>query len=228
MRASLATGSRTSREELKMIRSRRNHFIKLTTGILVSWFLFAVDCSWLGLFDNPQRPPLLIGLAAVVPVLLFLAWYLRSRELRQFLLDVDLRLLTLVQTGRVAGILFVLLHARGLLPGIFALPAGWGDIAVGATAPFVAWTITAVDDFRKEVFIWWNTLGMADLVLAVTLGILSSGAFPAFETGASTTELMGRLPLSLVPTFFVPVYFIVHIISLSRVLSLHPATTQSA
>ena len=28
---------------------------------------------------------------------------------------------------------------EGRMPGAFALPAGWGDILIGASAPFVAW-----------------------------------------------------------------------------------------
>ncbi len=211
-----------------MTQTNQSRFTTVITAVLVSWFLLALSASWFGVFSDPQRPPLLLGAAAVVPVLIFAAWYVRSEALRRFIVEIALRALTMLQTGRVAGVLFVMLYLRGLLPGVFALPAGWGDIAIGATAPLAAWFVTAQRDFRREVFVWWNVLGILDLVVAVTLGVLASPAFSAGATGPVTTELMAQFPLSLVPTFFVPLYLILHIISLGRVHSLHSATTQLA
>jgi hypothetical protein len=49
----------------------------------------------------------------------------------------DLRLLTALQGGRVIGFVFLALYAHGLLPGLFAWPAGLGDVLVGGAAPFV-------------------------------------------------------------------------------------------
>jgi hypothetical protein len=49
--------------------------------------------------------------------------------------------------------------------------------------------------------------------MAVGLGVLSSRGLP----GAVTTEIMGQFPLSLIPTFIVPLLFICHLISLIRV-----------
>ena len=40
----------------------------LTLVVLAVWFLFALGGSLLGLFDSGPRPPLLLGLAAAVPV----------------------------------------------------------------------------------------------------------------------------------------------------------------
>jgi hypothetical protein len=42
-------------------------------------------------------------------------------------------------------------------------------------------------------------------------------------TGDVTTRLMGLFPLSLIPTFFVPLLFICHLISLRRVRAAWPA-----
>ena len=58
---------------------------------------------------------------------------------------------------------------------------------------------------------------MLDLVLAVTLGVLASGTPVGMLAGDATTRPMGQFPLSLIPTFFVPLLFILHLISLSRI-----------
>ncbi len=42
-----------------------------------------------------------------------------------FVLSADLRLLTAIQAWRAGGPGFLALYAHGLLPGLFAVPAGW-------------------------------------------------------------------------------------------------------
>ena len=116
-----------------------NSIRNLTLAILVVWFLLAVAGSLLGVFDSEPRPPLPLGLAAVIPVALFAVCYLTSARFQELVWSLDLQLLTLAQTWRVGGIVFLVLYQHGALPGVFAIPAGWGDIAIGITAPIVAW-----------------------------------------------------------------------------------------
>jgi hypothetical protein len=182
-------------------------------AVVPLWFLLALAGSVLGVFDSRQGPPILVGAAAILPVAASVIWYRRSSAFRQLVFGADLRLLTLAQAWRVAGLLFVILYYRGALPGTFALPAGWGDFAIGITAPLVAWSITTRKKFPKRTFVAWNVIGLLDLVMAVSLGVLASRGLP----GEVTTELMGRFPLSLAPTFFVPLLVIFHLISLIRV-----------
>jgi len=189
----------------------------LTVAIISLWFLLALGGSLLGVFDSKQRPPIPLGAAAILPVVAYAICYLRSTEFRQFVLAANLRVLTLAQTWRVGGVVFLILHHQGLLPGVFALPAGWGDIAIGATAPLVAWAISSKKRFPKEIFVSWNVLGMLDLMMAVTLGILASASPLGILAGEITTQVMGTFPLSLIPTFFVPLLIIFHLIALGRV-----------
>ena len=196
--------------------TRPTHGVRnLTLAVLAVWFLFALGGSLLGLFDSGPRPPLLLGLAAAVPVAAFVVCYLTSAELREFVLSLDLRGLALAQTFRVVGIVFVILYSLGALPGAFALPAGWGDFAIGITAPVVAWYWKR--PFPKRAFIVWNVLGSLDLVSAMTLGVLASASPVGILGGDVTTRLMGEFPLSLIPTFFVPLLLIFHLIALIRV-----------
>jgi len=187
----------------------------LTATVLIIWLLLAVVGSLLGVFDSTPRPPIFLGLAAVVPVALFGFGCLASARFRQFLLSLDLWTLTLVQTWRVGGVVFLLLYQQGLLPGVFALPAGWGDFVIGITAPIVAWSWRP--PYPHKTFVVWNALGLLDLVMAVTLGLLASATPVGVLAGEVTTRLMGQFPLSLIPTFFVPLLVICHLICLSRV-----------
>jgi hypothetical protein len=186
-------------------------YTKLTRGLIAAWFVFALVASALHLYRNaPNRPPLPLGLGVAVPVVAFLAWYTISPRFREFTLSLSPRALALAQTWRVGGFVFLALASYGILPWLFAIPAGVGDIAVGATAAAVA--LHRSDSRHRTSFIAWQLFGMADLVVAVSLGTLVGVIAPH---GIPTTA-MTVLPMSLIPTFGVPLFFIFHIICIAQ------------
>ena len=187
----------------------------LTAAILAVWFTGAVVLSTAGAFaGSPTQPPLGIFLAIVLPPLLFALLYRLSDRMRAFALAIDLRWLTAVQSWRVLGGMFLGLYAFGLLPGLFAWPAGLGDLAVGLAAPFVLMAILrGAPGWERRVF-WLNIAGLVDFATAIATGVLTSNsALGLLADGAPHADL-GELPLSLVPTFAVPLWTIFHIISL--------------
>jgi hypothetical protein len=137
-------------------------------------------------------------------------WFAASESFRRFTLSLNPRILTSAQAWRVVGFTFVLLEAHGILPAIFALPAGYGDMAIGMTASFVAWRFA--DPHHRNAFMLWQVLGIADLVIAVSLGTTAALISP---NGPSTVA-MTMLPLSLIPTFLVPLFVMLHIICIAQ------------
>jgi hypothetical protein len=184
---------------------------KLTASLIAAWFVFALSASALHVFQtDPSLPPLPLGLAALTPIVGFLLWFATSAGFRQFALSLSPRALTFVHSWRIAGFTFLALYAAGLLPAVFALPAGWGDIAIGATAPFAA---TKLANFsRRRAFIFWQILGILDLVTALTLGTTARLINPH---GVSTA-VMTELPMSLIPTFAVPLLIMLHVICIGQ------------
>ena len=186
-------------------------YAKLTSGLIGAWFVFTIGASASHLYvNNPNAPPLAFGLAVLTPIVLFLAWFISSAKFRQFTLSLSPRVLTLVQSWRIVGFAFLALAAFRVLPGLLALPAGWGDIAIGATAPFVALSLAAPG--HRKSFILWQLLGVTDLVTAVALGALAGVLDPH---GIAPTA-MTMLPMSLIPTFGVPLFLIFHIICIAQ------------
>lgn len=186
-------------------------YSKLTRSLIAAWFLFALAASALHLYSNaPNRPPLPLGLAVVVPVAAFLVWYAASPRFREFVLSRSLRDLTLTHSWRVGGFVFIALASYGILPWLFAIPAGLGDIAVGATASFVA--LHRADPRHRAGFILWQILGMVDLVVAVSVGTLAGVIAPHGVPMAPIT----MLPISLIPTFGVPLFLILHIMCIAQ------------
>jgi hypothetical protein len=184
---------------------------KLLAGLIGSWFVISLLTSALHAYRAaPSQPPVALGLAVVIPIVFFLVWFANSRGFRDYVLSLDARTLTFVHSWRVAGFVFLVLYSYGVLPGIFALPAGWGDIIIGATAALVAKWLA--DPEHRRSFIAWQALGILDLLLAVTLGATSS----LIDPRAVPTSPLTVLPLSLIPTFGVPLMIILHVICIAQ------------
>lgn len=182
---------------------------KLSAGLIAAWFAYALTASAFHLFKT-DGPPLALGLSVLMPLAVFATWFAASAGFRQFVLSLNPRVVTLVHSWRIAGFSFLVLYSAGLLPGLFALPAGWGDIAIGATAPAAALYLT---NFRRRgSFVLWQVLGMFDLVLAVTLGTTTRFIDPH----GVGTAVMSVLPTSLIPTFAVPLLIMLHVICIAQ------------
>lgn len=188
-----------------------SRYAKFTTGLLGLWFVFSLAAGARHLYQNaPNQPPLNLGLAVSIPILLFLVWFGGSRSFREFTLSLNPHALTMVHGWRTAGLAMVALGAYGVLPNLFALSAGYGDIAIGLTAFLVALNLTNAE--HRGSFILWQLLGMADLVNAVLMGTLAGVIDPH---GIPSTA-MTVLPMSLIPTFGVPLLLMLHIISIAQ------------
>jgi hypothetical protein len=122
----------------------------------------------------------------------------------------DLQSLIAAQTFRILGVTFIVAWLGGKLPGGFALPAGIGDIAVGLLAPFVASAVARRPERLAPAWIF-TLLGVTDLVIAVGSGVLHGGPPLGLLAGAITTDAVTRYPLSLIPTFGVPLALLLHV-----------------
>jgi hypothetical protein len=189
----------------------------IISALLVVWLSLI---SWFGAteaFVAPGGAPPLRLLAVVLgPVIVFLIAYRVSAAVREFVLMADLRFITATQAWRFGGFAFLALYTYGVLPGYFAWPAGLGDMAIGAAAPWMLVGLAREPGFAaSRKFVSWNVLGILDLIVAVTVGAVVPLLFPnvisSIPTGAMT-----RLPLVLIPGFFVPGYIILHVIALTH------------
>jgi len=121
-----------------------------------------------------------------------------------------------MQAWRWAGLGFLSLYARGVLPGLFAFPAGLGDMAIGVTAPWILLGLLRDSSFvTSRRYVIWNILGITDLVVAVSMGTICSGFIPGI-IGNVTTSAMAQLPLVLIPAYMVPLFIMLHFTALSQ------------
>jgi hypothetical protein len=140
----------------------------------------------------------------------------RASSFRQFVLSLDLRFIAGMQAWRWAGLGFLSLYAYKVLPAVFALPAGLGDMAIGVAAPWIILALVRQPGFAASgTFIRWNILGILDLLIAVSIGAISA----LFSTGAPgeiSTLPMATLPLLLIPAYLVPLFLMLHVAALMQ------------
>ena len=105
------------------------------------------------------------------------------------------------------GVYFLVLESNRVLPAAFASPAGWGDILVGATAiPLAVFCCPPLTSGRRTALLLWNVAGLLDI-----LGVLGNG-LRLFIGNPGFAEPFTSLPLSLLPTFVVPLVVVTHVL----------------
>src|SRR3989442_77277 len=111
----------------------------IIVGVLALWLVVVLLLGVAGAFVRPPgTPPLPILIGVTAPLVVYLTAYWGSAAFSAYVRSMDLPLATAIQAWRAGGLGFLALYAHGVLPGIFAWPAGLGDIAIGVTAPWVA------------------------------------------------------------------------------------------
>jgi hypothetical protein len=191
--------------------------------------IFAALALWLGLVSilgaqgafvaSAGSPPLPILLGLAVPLAMFFAAYFWWSAFRSFILGADLRIVTAMQAWRWAGQHFLFLFGAGVLPALFAFPAGLGDMAVGITAPWILFSLVRDPLFAaSRRFVIWNILGIVDFVVAFAMAVLSTGLFPKINglIGNVTSAPMAHLPLAYTPVFIVPFFIMLHFTALAQ------------
>jgi hypothetical protein len=192
--------------------SDRESRIALISGVgLAGWATVTTMLARRGAFqqrDPNSLPPL--GITLVLVLVILAVVLLASPSLRRLL--TNQKNLILLNLWRLVGVVFLMLMANGQMPALWALPAGIGDVIVGAAAPWIARDVETPQGRRRAII--FNLFGMADLVVAVGLGTMTNPE-PAqvFQT-TPTSELATQFPLAQVPAFLVPLAFTLHVVSL--------------
>lgn len=181
-----------------------------TFGFAVAWGAATVGLAATGgLAGQILVVPANVFAFAVFVALLFGAWFF-SASLRRAIGEVPLAILVGLNSMRIGGVLFLLLAADGRLATAFATSAGWGDIITGAVAIPLAVMLARSPKTPRLALAAWNAFGALDLVVAVSLGVLSADTPFRVFTQEPGTVLMTTLPWAMVPGLLVPIYLLIH------------------
>ena len=196
----------------------------ILTGGLLGWLALAEYIGARNIYWTPNTPNVpLIAFGILVPIALGLRLLLRSAGVARLVDALPLSWLVGVQFYRALGVVFLMLWADGYLPWQFAWPAGIGDVMTGVLALYVAWMLAKGAPGGRAGARAWCLFGIADLVVAVTMGALTS---PGLLNVISTDEpnmLVTAYPLVMIPTFAVPLSIMLHGLCLWKLRRMGPA-----
>jgi hypothetical protein len=189
---------------------------RFMTLVLLGWFCFAVGLA--GWFHNASAPAVAATVWTLTALALIACW--KIGPIGVWALNVDLRWLVLFHLLRlVAGVYFLVLCQRAKLPCAFAMRAGWGDIIVAVLTLAVVAAMRT--EFAKTLLLIWNTIGLLDIIFVV---------FSALRFGFTdwqSMQALRELPLSLLPTFLVPLIIASHVLIFIRLAARAAIRTSS-
>lgn len=212
--AALARGGRAARLG---VRERRT-VVGGVTAFLTAWFAAYVYAAVHGAFVAASGFPIL-PLALLLPLIVAFIALKAFPALRIAADNVPQEQLVGIQGIRLMGFAFLLLLVQTQLPAVFALPAGLGDMLVGVEAIFVARLFARRAASAPSMGLLLGAMGIADFVVALTIGFLASTTPLRLIHVTPSTDLVTVLPLVMVPAFGVPLFIVLHGLSIGRILS---------
>jgi hypothetical protein len=172
------------------------------------WLILAVLAGASGMVSTLVPPVPQILLASLI--LILIALFLLVPAFRAWCLTVNIKVLILFHLTRFVGVYFLVLYSQGRLPYDFAVPGGVGDIIIALAA--LALIIFGRGRVKpgRAVLLVWNVAGLLDILFVVF-----TAASLAMSAPGSMRELL-MFPLSLLPTYIVPLIIFTHIVIFVR------------
>ncbi len=190
--------------------SKTNSFSIIVLISLLLWFTTAVVLGFSGKIAEipfPFPQVILFGLVVVQLIIFGL-----SAGFRIWIYGFDIRYLVAVHLSRFVGFYFLYLYSMQMLPYDFAVIGGVGDIIVAATALIILVLVSSRSESKKKIYLLWNTFGIIDILFVVaTAGRIGMNSPESIEN-------LLKIPLSLLPTFLVPIIIFTHIVIFIRLL----------
>lgn len=179
-------------------------------GIGSVFLVWGAFMTWVCLARIPESlgpaGALIIPLCWITPSVvlwMFRDWFLSEPLSQRWLMG--------LQVWRVIGGVFLIEYSRDNLPGIFALPAGIGDVLVGVVAASLL-LIFSRRQLPNWAIILVLVLGVADFISAFFFGYFSSeGPAQLFHPDITNNTLL--YPTGLIPLFLVPYAIFFHTLS---------------
>lgn len=186
-----------------------------TAGVLsvalIAWLAIAQYLGAANVYfatNDNAIPIILFGLLIPLVAAAFALWL--SGNFANLVTAIPLPWIVAAQIYRVAGGIFLVLWADGRLPWQFALPAGIGDVTTGSFAVVVAALLVRKAAGARRAVYAWCIFGIADLVVAVAMGAMTSPGRPHLLALDAPNLLISSYPLVMIPTFAVPLALMLH------------------
>jgi hypothetical protein len=194
---------------------RRNVWLAIMVPFTL-WLAVIWSAAINGVLKPGNAPLPLLPLAIFLPVIIGTPLLLRSERIGQVLDAMPTAWLIALQLYRVFGGVFLVGWAHGAIPGVFALPAGVGDVTTGLLAVPVALSLAAGTLAARKTAIAWNVFGLLDFTVAVAIGLMIAPGPLQLIVPSIPNTAGGLYPNVMIPAFAVPSSILLHALSLRQ------------
>ena len=197
--------------------SAQQKFKNTTLIGLLGWAVLVAITSLTGFTGKFELFPLNIAPFLFIP-LISIIWFTFSNTFKEICKHIKPSQIIKLQVFRVfVELLLWALFIQNLIPIQMSFEGRNFDILVGLTAPVVAY-LAIQGKISKGILIAWNLAGLGLLINIVAIAILSMPTpFQYFMNEPSNT-IVTKFPFVLLPTFLVPLAYMLHFFSLRQLL----------
>jgi hypothetical protein len=177
----------------------------------IAFLVFGSLMFWVCLSDTPRRMGfignLIVPLAWILPSLILYVrrdWFLDHRLSQKWLIG--------LQLFRAIGSVFLIENSLGNIPGIFAYPAGIGDLIVALVALTVLFRFWRMNEIPGNTILIVIVVGVIDFLSAFFFGFTSSESPVQLFFPAVPNQVI-LFPTGMIPLFLVPYAIFFHTLS---------------
>jgi hypothetical protein len=182
---------------------------------LIGWAMVVSVASLTGFAGNFKIFPLNIAPLLFVP-LISVIWFTFSNTLKELVKHIEPHQIIRLQVFRVfVELLLWALFIQNLLPIQMSFEGRNFDILAGLTAPVVAY-LALTKKVSKGFLIGWNLVSLGLLINIVTVAILSMPTPFQYFTNEPSNIIVTAFPFIFLPTFLVPLAYMLHFFSLRQ------------
>ena len=178
---------------------------KIVPSVLLIWLALACAFGLSGKLERASAPMIAVIVWTLTATVLLACW--KVLAFKNWALSMKPRWLVLFHLTRFVGFYFLFLQRQSKMPFAFAVPAGWGDITIALLAIFI---LISSDARNWKLLLVWNCLGLLDILLVV------SAALRIGLQDQASMHALREWPLSLLPTFVVPLIIASHVLIFVR------------
>jgi|CXWL01.1.fsa_nt_gi hypothetical protein len=195
-------------------------FIVLALVLAWAWLMASLaDAGVLasGLRVGPLAP---LQVAMATPIVLFWLAYVVLAAFRRWMKALDPTVLVGLQLMRVLGAAHLSTWGYGLMAGGFALPVAIGNFIVALIAVWaLRRTAYRLPGWRAAV-IGLSVIGLAEFAMTFVLAVsgflaVATPLDPEIAAGGYASPVL--LPLSIYPSYLIPLFTLIHFVTLVRV-----------
>lgn len=181
----------------------------MVLGFYIPYLAIVAFASFNGFFDNVMLPPKIV-ITTTLPLAIFVTIIYNTKTCKQANAFLSLESLVKIHIFRLIGGTFIILLVYDLLPPLFAIFAGIGDLITAISSVFVAKAIRNKKTYAIKLTYIWNTFGLVDILITSAMAIIFTKI--SIDNGVQGVEFLAEFPFCFIPAFAPPTIIFLHLL----------------